>query len=99
MPDNRGILNAMKRGQVRNFHLPLPEALHRRLNAAAKRDGAPATAVAREAIEYWLDERERQAVHEAVAEYARSMAGSAADLDSDLEAASVEHLAEDDEGE
>lgn len=89
----------MKKGQVRNFHLPLPENLHRRLNAVAKRDRAPATAVAREAIEYWLDERERAAVHEALTEYARSVAGTAADLDADLEASAVEHLVGDGEKE
>jgi hypothetical protein len=49
--------------------------------------------LAREAIESWIEERERQAVHEGIVEYAREMAGSAADLDEDLERTSVEHLA------
>ncbi|MGH7857848.1 MAG: hypothetical protein ACREQY_11010 [Candidatus Binatia bacterium] len=82
----------MKKVQDRNFHLPLPEELHRRLHLVARRRGTAATAAAREAIEYWLEEQERAVVHEAVAEYARSAAGTAADLDSDLEAAAVEHL-------
>ncbi len=87
----------MKRAQARNFHLPLPENLHRRLHAVAEREGARATVVAREAIEYWLDERERAAVHEEVAEYASSMAGTPADLDRDLEAAAVEELLDESE--
>jgi predicted DNA-binding protein len=76
----------------KNFHLPMPEPLHRRLRGAAERLGAPATAVARRAIEDWLDENERIAVHEAVAEYARSAAGTAVDLDRTLERAATEHL-------
>lgn len=88
----------MKKERARNFHLPLPENVHRRLHAVAKRGGAPATAVAREAIESWLDERERAEVHEAVAQYARSMAGTPADLAPDLEAAAVERLVGEDEG-
>ena len=83
--------NGMK-GASKNFHLPIPDALHRRLHAAAVRLKAPATAVARQAIEYWLEENERIAVHEAVAEYARSAAGTSADLDQGLEQAAVEHL-------
>lgn len=81
----------MKRAP-KNFHLPIPDTLHRRLHAAAARLGAPATAVARQAIEDWLGENERMAVHEAVAEYARSMAGTSADLDQAIEEAAVEHL-------
>jgi hypothetical protein len=83
--------HGMKAGS-RNFHLPIPETLHRRLHAAAARRKAPATVVARQAIEYWLDESDRMAVHEAVADYARSMAGTSADLDEALEKAAVEHL-------
>lgn len=77
----------------RNLHVPLPEPLHERLRAEATRSGRPATTLAREAIESWIEERERQAVHEGIVEYAREMAGSAADLDEDLERTSVEHLA------
>ena len=76
----------------KNFHLPMPEPLHRRLRGAAERLGTPATAVARRAIEEWLEEKERIAVHEAVAEYARSAAGTAADLDQALERTAAEHL-------
>jgi Arc/MetJ-type ribon-helix-helix transcriptional regulator len=87
----------MKSPLRRNLHVPLPESLDKRLRAAAKRERAPATAVARKAIEYWLEEHERAAVHEAVIAYARSVAGTAADLDEDLEAAASEHLLDDGE--
>ena len=76
----------------RNLHVPLPGALHDRLRAVATRSGRPATTLAREAIEAWVDERERQAVHEAIATYATEMAGTSADLDKDLEQAAIEHL-------
>jgi hypothetical protein len=52
----------------------------------------PTTSLAREAIEAWVDERERQAVHEAIVTYATEMAGTAADLDEGLERAAIEHL-------
>ena len=74
----------------RNLHVPLPGTLHDRLRAVAVRSGRPATSVAREAIESWVEERERQAVHEAIATYATEMAGTAADLDESLERAAIE---------
>jgi hypothetical protein len=67
---------------------PLYEALQEEA-AAARR---PATALAREAIETWLRERRRAAVHEAVATYAAKHAGTAVDLDPALQAASLEVL-------
>jgi len=54
---------------------------------AAKR---PATTLARQAIESWLRERKKAAVREAIAAYAAESAGSSADLDPALEAASLE---------
>ncbi len=77
---------------TRNLHVPLSEPLHERLRAEATRSGRPATTLAREAIEAWIEERQRHAVHDAIAEYAGEMAGSPADLDEDFEKASVEHL-------
>ena len=44
----------------RNLHVPVPEALHERLRAAATRFGRPTTTLAREAIESWVEERERE---------------------------------------
>jgi hypothetical protein len=78
------------RAPVRNFHLPLPEALYRRLRAAAERANQPATVVARYAIESWLRQQRKEVLREAIAAYAVDVAGSLEDLDPELEAASVE---------
>ena len=75
-----------------NLHVPLSGPVHDRLRAEATRSGRPATTLAREAIEAWIAERERHAVHQAIVEYASEMGGSGADLDEDLEKAGVEHL-------
>ena len=84
-----GKMNGMSR-PVRNFHLPLPEPTYRRLRDAAERANQPATVVARYAIETWLREQRKAALHEAIAAYAAKMAGTRADLDPELEAASLE---------
>ncbi len=75
-----------------NMHVPLPTDIHARLKAAAKRSGQPTTALVREAIEAWLVEREKEALHEAIADYAQAVAGTPADLDPELESAAVDHL-------
>ncbi len=75
-----------------NLHVPLSEPLHDRLHAEAKRSGRPATTLAREAIQAWIEERQRQALHDAIVEYAVEMAGGPADLDEELERAGVDHL-------
>jgi len=77
---------------MRNLHVPLPEELHRQLRGEAQRSGRPATEVARSAIERWLHERSKAEVYAAVAAYATRWAGTAADLDPELEAAAVECL-------
>lgn len=77
-----------------NMHVPLPTEIHARLKAEAKRSGQPATALVREAVEAWLAEREKEALRDAIADYARAAAGTPADLDSELESAAVEHLLE-----
>jgi hypothetical protein len=76
----------------RNFHLPLPEDLHRRLRAEAERQGLPATEVAREAIRSALRARQRERIDAEISRYARAVAGTRSDLDEDLEAASIDHL-------
>jgi predicted transcriptional regulator len=78
----------------RNLHVPLPESLYRRLRLEAERTRRPATELAREAIDRWLVERQRAAVHDAIAVYAAARAGTTDDLDPMLEAAAIEHLAE-----
>ena len=77
---------------LRNFHLPLPEPLYRRLQDVAARANRPATAVARYAIDSWLRQQRRAAVRAAIAAYAAGAAGIREDLDPDLEAASLEAL-------
>jgi len=77
---------------TRNLHVPLPEALYSELRTAAQRAGRPATEIARDAIDRWLAEERRAALRAAIAEYAAANAGTAVDLDRDLERAAVEHL-------
>ena len=77
---------------MRNFHLPLPERTYTLLRAEAARAQLPATTLVREAIDAWLKEQTRKVRHNAIAEYAREMAGTDLDLDRELESAGIEHL-------
>jgi len=76
----------------RNFHVPLDEDVYKQLKEAAERSGKAATELAREAIQAALIERRRAALDESIAHYAANVAGTADDLDPDLERAAVEHL-------
>lgn len=78
---------------MRNFHLPLSDELHQQIRSEAERTGRPATTLVREAVEAWLAERRRAALHEEIAAYAEKWAGSEVDLDAELEAASAAELA------
>ena len=82
----------MKTTAIRNFHVPLSEPVYSRLRELAQRQHRPATQLAKQAVEYWLEEQERLAVHEEIAIYAAQNAGSVDDLDEGLEAATLEHL-------
>lgn len=77
---------------MKDFHLPLPEQTSADLRAHAERARVPVTALAREAIHCWLREQLRKARHDQIAAYAAGMAGTALDLDSNREAAGIEHL-------
>ena len=77
---------------MKNFHLPLPEQTYLQLRAQAELAEVPATALAREAIELWLRNQVRKARHDAIAAYAKEMAGTNLDLDPDMESAGIEHL-------
>ena len=66
--------------------------MHARLKAESKRSGQPTTALVREAIDAWLAEREKEALHASIADYAHTVAGTTADLDPEMESAAVEHL-------
>lgn len=77
---------------MKNFHLPLPDDTYEHLRSVAERSKVPATTIAREAIDFWLRQQLRKARHDAIAAYAAELAGTALDLDSNLEAAGIEHL-------
>lgn len=82
----------MKTAVAHNFHVPLPAAVYSRLRSEAERQHKPATQLVKQAVEYWLEEQEKLALHEEIARYAAETAGSYDDLDEQLEAAGVEHL-------
>jgi predicted transcriptional regulator len=77
---------------MKNFHLPLPEETYTRLRAEAERTQVPATTLARQAVDEWLRQQSRKARQDAIAAYAKEMAGTGLDLDIDLESAGIEHL-------
>ena len=79
---------------MKNFHLPLPEQTYERLRIQAHVAKVPATILAREAVEAWLQEQARTARSEAIAAYATERAGTTFDLDPDWEAAGIEHWVE-----
>jgi len=58
----------------------------------AERSKVPATALAREAIDFWLRQQLRKARYDAIAAFAAEAAGTSLDLDNELEAAGIEHL-------
>jgi hypothetical protein len=78
---------------MKNFHLPLPEQTWSGLRAEAERAQVPATALARQAIDWWLREQARKARHDEIAAWAAEMAGTDFDLDPVLESAGIEQLA------
>ena len=84
----------MEDSTLHNFHVPLPEEIYSKLREEAERSKRPATALARQAIEDWLRQREKAALRDAIAVYAAEHAGGDVDLDKELEAAAVEHLLE-----
>jgi len=64
---------------LHHFHVPLPDDLHNKLRAEADRSQQPATALVRQAIELWLQQRQKAALHEEIAAYAAECAGTDAD--------------------
>lgn len=82
----------MKTATAHNFHLPLPAGIYDRLRSEAARQRKPATQLVKQAVEYWLEEQEKQALHEEIARYAAEVAGTGDDLDETMETASLEHL-------
>ncbi len=80
---------------MRNFHVPLPQPLYDRLRIEAKRTAQPATALARSAIQAWLDQMEQEQLHREIVAYAQMHGGTELDLDEDFESASLELIGED----
>ena len=87
----------MKKNLLRNFHVPLPEELYKQLRAEAERSQQSATALARYAIAWWLQQRQKAALDESIRAYAAQGAGTPADVDQALEAAAVDHLLDEEE--
>lgn len=77
---------------VRNFHIPLPEDVYLALRAEAEYAQRPANALAREAITQWLEMRRQARLDREILAYVEAMAGTAADLDPELEAAGMEAI-------
>ena len=77
---------------MKNFHLPLSADLYAGLREAAARAGAPATDVAREAIQAWLNEDRRRQQRTELANFVEANAGSAWDSDPQWEAAGLETI-------
>jgi hypothetical protein len=77
---------------MKNFHLPLPERTWGELRAEAERAQLPATALAREAIDWWLREQAKKVRRDRIAAWAAEMAGTHFDLDPELESAGIEQL-------
>lgn len=69
---------------MRNFHVPLPQPLYERLRDEAQLAAQPATALARAAIQAWLDQLEQERLHREIVAYAQAYGGTAFDLDEDL---------------
>lgn len=81
---------------LRNLHVPLSEKLYQQLREETHRQNKPATQLARQAIESWLSQQREAFLHGEIRRYAEQMAGTEADLDTALEAATIEHLLEED---
>ena len=77
---------------TKNFHVPLPEALYDELRSAAREADQPATRFAQELMRAGLEQWRRTRRRQQIAAYARQVAGTAEDLDPELERASIESL-------
>ena len=78
--------------RLTNFHLLLSPELHGMLREEAERSGKTVTALVREALQSWLTQRRKRRLHEEIAAWATEHAGTALDLDRELETAGLELL-------
>lgn len=77
---------------MKNFHIPLPEALYDELRSAAREADQSATQFAQELMRAGLEQWRRTRRRQQTAAYARQVAGSAEDLDPEWERAGIESL-------
>jgi hypothetical protein len=75
---------------TKSIHVSLPAPMHEELHVEARRRKQPATALARGAIQGWLQEQRKRAVFDAIRAYADAEGGGPNDLDPGLEAAGIE---------
>lgn len=74
------------------MHVPLTDTSYQELRAAAEQAKRPATELARQAIDEWLERSRRATLHKEIRAYAERYAGAEADLIPELEAAGIEQL-------
>ncbi|KEF33951.1 MULTISPECIES: hypothetical protein [Deinococcus] len=77
---------------MKNMHVPLPDHVHQALMAHAKAMGESATSLARGAIEQLVRELEHERIRAEMRAFAEEYAGTAWDLDPELEEAGLEVL-------
>lgn len=77
---------------MRTFHLPLPDEMHEALREEAAAERRPATEVVRDALSRWIQTQRRQRLADEIQRFAEAEAGTALDLDPELEAAAVATL-------
>ncbi len=80
---------------TKKLSLPLPPPLHEELFAEARRDGVPATRLARRLLSDGLDEIRRRRRAEQITELAQRFAGTEIDLDTGLAHEAMERLGDD----
>jgi predicted DNA-binding protein len=78
----------------KNLHVPLPPELHTALRQHSQRLNTPATALAREAIEEFVERLHRAEIAEQIREYAVAVAGTEDDIDVELAEAGEDALLE-----
>ncbi|MBX3142719.1 MAG: hypothetical protein KF813_03100 [Trueperaceae bacterium] len=80
--------------ETKNLHVPLSLELHTSLKAQATRLRTPATVLARDAIEAWIQKCKQEQLTEEIRAYAEAVAGSGDEFDKALEAAGIEFMLE-----
>lgn len=77
---------------TKKLNLPLPQEMHEALFAESREMGVPTTRLVRSVLEDWLGERRRTRRRAEVRRFAMECAGTALDLDPELESAATEEL-------